>query len=192
MMFDYARQNLCSAHRILEDNATPLEEYTKIIVASLDWFFIGGGSQIDNSTEGAHVYDWGYAMPDAGGEDSNHASLDVAGFARAHTSGDCGITVCQTRYFGNMFVDVMTLGSKDYAGTVEGTSGTGHATSTTYVRSEFLLLAQFRPDAYESMVSVDLKEGGTTTSADTFSTFLWVKSQRYLKGSSSCEERWSR
>jgi hypothetical protein len=183
MMFNYALQNLCSAHSILGDNTTLLGEYRKIIVASLDWFFIGGGSQINNSTRGNHVYNWGYAMPDTGGEDSNHASLDVAGFERAYASGDYGITTCQMRYFGNMFVDVMTLGSKDYAGTVEGTSGTGHAASTTYVRSGLLLLAQFRPDAYVSIVSADLTEGGTTTSADTFSRFLWVKNQLYLKSS---------
>ena len=177
MMFNYAFQNLCSAHRILGDNATLLAKYKGIIISSLAWFFTGGGSQNKTSDKGNTIYDWGYAMPDTGGEDSNHGSLDVAGFARAYISGDYGITSAQMKTFGNMFVDVMTLGSNKYAGTVEGTSGSGHAASTSNVRSGYLFLAEFRSDAYEGMVSADLKERGSTQSTDTFSRYLWVKNQ---------------
>jgi hypothetical protein len=177
MMFNYAFQNLCNAHRILGDNSTLLAKYKSIIEDSLTWFFAGGGSVTKTSSKGNLIYDWGYAMPDTGGEDSNHGSLDAAGFARAYITGDYGITAAQMTTFGNMFVDVMTLGSNKYSGTVEGTSGTGHAAGTTYVRSGYLFLAEFRSDAYKSMVSADLVEGGTTKSTDEFSRFLWVKNQ---------------
>jgi hypothetical protein len=51
--------------------------------------------------------------------------LEIAGFARAYISGDYGITADQMKTIGNMFIDIMTLGEKKYAGGVDGTSGSG-------------------------------------------------------------------
>jgi hypothetical protein len=148
------------------------------MVASLAWFFSGGGSVMENDSKGNDVYDWSYVVGDNTAEDSNHSSLDVAGFARTYISGDYGITEAQMKPFGNMFVDVMTLGPKKYAGRVDGTSGTGHRAAMTYVRSDYLFVAEFRSDAYESMVAgSNLVQGGTTTSTDGFSRFLWFKKQ---------------
>ncbi|MEI9979753.1 MAG: hypothetical protein WDN23_12305 [Edaphobacter sp.] len=93
-------------------------------------------------------------------------------------TNDYALTRSMMTPFANMFVDVMTLGPKSYAGRVDGTTGTGHADATTNVRSGFLFLADFRPDAYLTLVSADLTEGGTTTSPDTFSRFLWIKNKR--------------
>ncbi|KAI1375474.1 hypothetical protein F4677DRAFT_422935 [Hypoxylon crocopeplum] len=180
MMFNYAFMNLCNAHRILNDNPTLLGKYKSIITASLDWFFHGGGVQTKKSGKGNPVYDWGYTMPKTTDEDSNHGSLDVAGFYRTYIDGNYGITADQMKPFANMFVDVMTLGNNKYAGTVEGQNKDGHASSTNYIRSGYLFLADFRPDAYESMMSADLAEGKTTKSADQFSRFLWVKHQRAI------------
>ncbi|KAI2616209.1 hypothetical protein GGS26DRAFT_450679 [Hypomontagnella submonticulosa] len=178
MMFNYAFMNLCDAHRTLKDNPTLLNKYKSIISASIDWFFHGGGLQTGKSKEGNPIYNWGYTMPKTSGEDSNHGSLDVAGFARTYIDGNYGITADQMKPFANMFVDVMTLGKGKYAGTVDGKSGDGHASDTNYIRSGYLFLAEFRPDAYESMMSADLAVGKTTKSADQFSRFLWVKRQR--------------
>ncbi|CAJ2503468.1 Uu.00g108620.m01.CDS01 [Anthostomella pinea] len=178
MMFNYAFQNLCNAHRILADDAKLLAQYKKIINASLGWFFNEGGVTIKTSSQGNKIYDWGYAMPKTSGEDSNHGSLDVAGFYRAYITGDYNITAEQMTPFANMFVDVMTLGGGQYAGTVEGDSGSGHAADTDYIRSGYLFLADFRADAYEDMMGADLAVGKTTGSADEFSRFLWVKNQR--------------
>ncbi|TAQ90673.1 hypothetical protein B7494_g984 [Chlorociboria aeruginascens] len=177
MMFNYAFQNLCDAHRILGDNSALLGKYKGIIVASLDWFFTDGGSVMKTDSKGNTVYDWGYVFGETTAEDSNHGSLDIAGFARAYISGDYNVTAAQMKTFANMFVDVMTLGAKNYAGRVDGSNGTGHAAPTTDVRSGYLFLAEFRSDAYESIMSVDLTQGGSTSSADTFSRFLWVKNQ---------------
>jgi hypothetical protein len=171
----YMGGQLCDAHRILGDNPTLLDKYKGIMVASLDWFFNGGGSKTKKDSKENEAIDWSYVVGESTAEDSNHGALDVAGFARAYISGDYGITADRMKTFANTFVDVMTLGEKKYAGRVDGTSRTGHATPTTYVRSGYLFLAEFRSDAYESMVSADLTQGGTTQSADTFSRFLWVK-----------------
>ncbi|KAI1343551.1 hypothetical protein F5Y15DRAFT_370398 [Xylariaceae sp. FL0016] len=177
MMFNYAFQNLADAHRILKDNATLRNTYKNLVFASLDWFFEGGGSTNKTSEAGSTYYDWDYAV---GGsvEDSNHGSLDVAGFYRAYVDQNYAITSEQMKPFANMFVDVMTLGNGSYAGTVEGGCKSSHAACIDYIRSGYLLLAEFRPDAYEDMMGADLEEGGTTTSTDVFSRFLWVKNQR--------------
>ncbi|KAI1465309.1 uncharacterized protein F4812DRAFT_438249 [Daldinia caldariorum] len=180
MMFNYAFMNLCNAHRILNDNPKLLAEYNSILTASIDWFFHGGGVQTKKGKKGSSVYDWGYTVPRTSGEDSNHGALDVAGFYRTYIDGHCGITANQMKPFANMFVDVMTLGDKRYAGTVDGrTDGEGHAKPTNNIRSGYLFLAEFRPDAYKNMMSADLVVGGKGTgSADGFSRFLWVKNQR--------------
>ncbi|KAI1138286.1 hypothetical protein F5Y05DRAFT_56873 [Hypoxylon sp. FL0543] len=177
MMFNYAFLNLVNAHKILNDDATLVAKYKSILTASLDWFFHGGGVQTKKSKKGNPIYDWGYTITKTG-EDNNHGALDVAGFARTYADGNYGITADQMKTFANTFVDVMTLGSGKYAGKVDGTSGSGHAASTDNIRSGWLFLAEFRPDAYKSMMSADLVVGKTTQSADTFSRFLWVKNQR--------------
>ncbi|KAI1642707.1 uncharacterized protein F4817DRAFT_369149 [Daldinia loculata] len=180
MMFNYAFMNLCSAHRILNDNPELLGKYKSILTASIDWFFHGGGVQTKKSKKGSTVYDWCYTVLRTTGEDSNHGALDVAGFYRTYIDGNYDITADQMKPFANMFVDVMTLGKEKYVGTVDGkTDGDGHAKPTKNIRSGYLFLAEFWFDACKSMMSADLSVGGKGTgSADGFSRFLWVKNQR--------------
>ncbi|TQV94702.1 proteophosphoglycan ppg4 protein [Cordyceps javanica] len=178
MMFNYAFQNLVAAHGILGDNPELAARYRSIMAANLDWFFAGGGSETKKSKKGSTVYDWDYAFGQ-GVEDVNHGSLDVAGFHRAYTDdGDWNVTSTQMKTLANTFVDVMRLGGGKYAGTVQGGCGQGHSSCIDYVRSGFLLMAQFRPDAYHDMMAADLKEGGSTSKADIFSRFLFVKNAR--------------
>lgn len=177
MMFNYAFQNLRAAHHLLADNSTLEKTYESTMAASLDWFFNGGGVRTATSDAGNPVYDWGYTMPKTSGEDSNHGALDVAGFSRAYIDDSYGLTEEMMGPFANTFVDVMTLGGGQWAGNVEGENGDGHASPTDYVRGGYLFLAEFRPDAYEDMMSADLQVGKTTKSTDQFSRFLWVKHQ---------------
>ncbi|KAJ3497457.1 hypothetical protein NLG97_g1890 [Lecanicillium saksenae] len=179
MMFNYAFQHLVAAHTLLGDRPELSAKYQSIMAANMQWFFAGGGSEIKKSKKGNPVYDWGYA---AGSrvEDENHASLDVAGFHRAYTDGNWNVTATEMATFANTFVDVMTLGDGKYAGTVEGECGQGHASCIDYVRSGYLLLAEFRKDAYHSMMAADLQEGGITAKIDIFSRFLWVKHMRSM------------
>lgn len=176
MMFNYGFQNLATAHEILRDDSSRVTRYRQIVQDSMNWFFSTVTTYTDKS--GNTAYNWGYEMPSVKGEDSNHGSLDIAGFYRAYMTGNYGMTADMMKPFANMFVDVMILGPKDYAGRVDGTSGTGHSSATTSIRSGYLFLAEFRPDAYFNMMGADLTEGGTTGSIDTFSRFLWVKNKR--------------
>lgn len=175
MMFNYGFQNLAICHTILHDDAQRAARYHQIVEDSLHWFFTTVITYTDK--KGNPAYNWAYA-PDTREEDSNHGSLDVAGFYRAYITGNYNVTAAMMKPFANMLVDVMTLGPQKYSGRVDGTTGTGHANSTDYIRSGYLLSADFRPDAYEKIMSADLKAGGTTTSTDIFSRFLWVKNQR--------------
>ncbi len=184
MMFDYGLQNLAQSHLILNDDPARVAQYDAIMQANLDSFFSTGVTAYTDS-KGRPAYNWAYALPATGGEDSNHGSLDVAGFHRAYTSGRYGLTTDQLTRFADTFVDVMSRGPQDYAGRVDGTDGTGHGAPTTYIRSGYLLLAQFRPDAYLSMMSADLTPGKGTGSIDEFSRYLWVKNQLYPPGASN-------
>jgi hypothetical protein len=177
MMFNYALQNLAACHAVREDDPARVARYDAIVQASIDWFFTAGNITYQDSL-GNTAYNWAYAPPAVSGEDSNHGSLDAAGFYRAYMSGRYGLTADMMTPFANTFVDVMSLGPRHYAGRVNGTDGAGHASPTTYIRSGYLLLADFRPDAYRSMMAADLTEGRTTGSIDQFSRFLWVKNRR--------------
>lgn len=178
MMFSYGFENLAVCHTILGDDPARASYYDAIVQANIDWFFNSGVRTYQDSA-GNTAYNWAYALPSTGGEDSNHGSLDVAGFYRAYALGRYGMTAEMMTPFAHTFVDVMTLGPRYYAGRVDGTNGTGHAAPTTYIRSGYLFLAEFRPDAYYNMMGADLREGGTTGSIDEFSRFLWVKNQRF-------------
>ena len=184
MMFDYGLQNLAECHWILGDDPARATHYAAIMQANIDSFFQAG---VTPYTDKDHrpAYDWAYALPAKTGEDSNHGSLDVAGFHRAFVSGQYGLTTAQMTTFANTFSDVMDRGPQDYSGRVDGTDGDGHSAPTTYIRSGFLLLAQFRPDAYVGMMSADLTPGVGTTAIDRFSRFLWTKNQLYPMASSN-------
>ncbi len=176
MMFDYGFENMARAHQILKDDPVRAAKYHKIVQDSLDWFF-SEGEVTSTDKDGRPAYNWGYAMPSKGGEDATHAAMDVAGFFSAYAMGSYGVTHAKMTPFANTLLDVMTLASNKYAGRVDGTSGVGHAAPTPSLRSGYLLLAEFRPEAYLGMVSNELVEGGTTSKLDVFSRFLWVKNR---------------
>jgi regulation of enolase protein 1 (concanavalin A-like superfamily) len=179
MMFTYPLQNLAAAHSILGDDPTRVAKYDNIVQVNLSRFFNDTAVRlIYTDSAGNTAYNWGYTPFYQTGEDSNHGSLDIAGFSRAYTSGRYRITSAMMTPFANTFVDVMTLGPGNYGGRVDGSCGTGHAACTTYIRSGYLLLAEFRPDAYQSMMAADFTAPGTTTSMDGFSRFEWVKNRR--------------
>ncbi|CEJ92999.1 hypothetical protein VHEMI08620 [[Torrubiella] hemipterigena] len=178
MMFNYAFQNLVEAHLILGDDAELADKYKGIMQTSLSWFFSGGGSVTKKSKRGNPIYTWMYAPDTRDVEDSNHASLDVAGFYRAWSQGSWGITKKEMEPFANVLVDVMSLGGGQYAGTVEGSCGEKHKACTNYIRSGMLWLSEFRPDQYKAIMGADLQEGKSTPKVDIFSRFLWVKNLR--------------
>ena len=178
MMFNYAFQNLATAHDILGDNPTLSAQYHQLVQDNLNWFFASGVTSYTDSA-GNTAYSWGYAMPATTDEDNDHGSLDVNGFYRAYITGEYGLTPAMLTPFGNTFVDVMTLGPGDYSGIINGQTGSGNSASTDYIRSGWLLTADFLPNDYATMVGADFTAGGTTTSADRFSKFLWLKNKRY-------------
>src|SRR5205807_1608195 len=98
-----------------------------IVQANLNWFFNSATTkQTYTDSAGNSAYNWAYDPTGNAGEDSNHASLDVAGFYRAFLIGRYGISSAQMTPFANMYGDVMMLGPKFFSGRVDGTNGTGH------------------------------------------------------------------
>lgn len=181
MMFDYAFQYLAAAHMLLGDDPARVKLYRRIVQNSVNWLF-STGVETYTDKDGNPAYNWGYAMPSTHGEDATHAGMDVAGFYWLYQAGEYSITRGMMAPFANTFVDVMTIGRGVYAGRVDGISGSGHASTTKEVRSGYLLMAAFRPDAYFKMCVTDLTEEGTTENLDLFSRFLWVNNLRFRGG----------
>ncbi|WP_143076606.1 hypothetical protein [Streptomyces sp. MUSC 14] len=175
MMFDYGFSDLAIDHQILGDDAPRVARYDQLVKASVDWFFSATRTYTD--PKGKPAYDWGYSPSQATGEDSNHGSLDCAGLYQLYLTGRYGITPAMMTPLADMFVDVMTKGPHKYAGRVDGTNGQGHGSATSYLRDGFLLLAEFRPDAYHAMLTEALPGGGTTN-IGSFSDALVLKSRR--------------
>lgn len=181
MMMSYGFSNLAWAHQLLGDSPSRVSQYDGIVQANANWFFTNSATKtVYTDSKGNTAYDWGYPPAYNNGEDNNHGSLDVAGFYRLYLTGRYGITAAQLTPMANAICDVLTrtVGS-DYAGRINGTDGTGHAAPTTYLRSGYFFMAEFRPDQYTNMVTgIRLSAGASTTSTDAFSRFCWIKNLR--------------
>ncbi|WP_200957456.1 discoidin domain-containing protein [Paenibacillus sp. Root444D2] len=179
MMITYGLQNLAAAHAIKGDNPSLVSQYDGIVQTNLNWFFSDNSAkQTYTDSKGNTAYNWGYNPTLLGGEDSNHGSLDVAGFYRAFLSGRYSITASMMTPIANMYADVMMRGPSDYAGRVDGTDGTGHGAPTTYPRNGNLQLAALRPDIYYTLANATMPNMTSTTMAS-FARLMYVKNQRY-------------
>ena len=178
MMFDYAFQNLAVDHQILGDSPQRVKRYDGLVQTSVNWFF----SQVHSYTDhaGRKAYSWDYAAGTGDLEDNDHGSLDLAGLYLAYQSGRYHITPAMMAPFANTFVDVMTKGKQKYAGRVDGSNGSGNSAPTNYVRSGWLLMAQFQPGDYQTFMSADFPTG-TTGADDRFAGALLLQSARNKK-----------
>jgi hypothetical protein len=182
MMFNYGFQTLASAHTLLHDDPARAARYHRIVADNITWFFTEGVQTV-TSRQGRPAYNWGYALPGKGGEDSVHARMDVAGLYLSYLDRSYPVTREQMTRLANTFTDIITLAPGSYAGRVDGTSGPGHAAATTTVKNGFLLLAEFHPEHYREIVGHAVTEGatpastegGTTGDIDLFARFLWAK-----------------
>lgn len=182
MMFNYGFENLATAHELLGDDPARVTRYHQIVQDSFNWFFTEGVQTLTDPA-GNQSYLWGYALPNIQNEDQNHGALDVAGFTRAYMTGNFGITADEMTKFANRIVDVVTVSPTHYTGYLNGTTGSGNSGSTDYLRAAYIFLAEFRPDAYTSMLAgARMTENSTTTNYANFSRFLWVKYRRWLSG----------
>jgi hypothetical protein len=183
MMMNYPLQYMAIAHQLLGDNPTLVTKYDNLVQTNVGRIFTDTSTRIVyTDSAGNTAYNWSYNPSANSGEDSNHGSLDVAGFYRAYVTNRYGFTASQMTPFANMVVDVFTgtIGSY-YHGRVDGTDGTGHAASTTYLRSGYFFTAEFRPSEYYHMVQgLHITAPGTTGSIDAFSRLMWIKNRRYI------------
>ncbi len=178
MMLNYGFMNLAQAHELLNDAPERVKLYDQIVKFNIDWFFKDGVSLY---TDKAHLPadDWGYSVSKKTAEDCNHGSLDVAGVYRLYASGRYGIHVQQLTPIANTVRDVIPLGKQQYAGRLNGASGTGNSIGTHRLRSGYLFMALFKPEAYQHiMTDAGLNSGNSTNRIDVYSRFLWVKHER--------------
>lgn len=189
MMFNYGFQMLSTAHTLLQDDAARANRYHQIVADNITWFFTDGVQDV-TSKQGRPAYNWGYALPAKGGEDSTHARMDVAGLYMSYFDGSYPVTRDEMTRLANTFTDIITLGPGSYAGRVDGSSGsTAHTAPSNKVKNGFLFLAEFRPDMYEEIVShavmigtqASVSEGSTSGGVDLFARALWAKYRHNLQ-----------
>ncbi|KAG0318120.1 hypothetical protein BG000_004337, partial [Podila horticola] len=176
MMFNYGFYNLAISHEILGNAPDRVKRYDAVVQASVDWFFSVVVSYKDK--KGNTAYNWSYNLTLPMSEDSNHGSLDVAGFSRLYASDRYGITAEKMEPFANMVADLIILGGDRYAGLVDGTStddSKPHSAMTSFLQSGFLLAAEFKPSIGAAIIGTDMKVGQTNDALDQFSRALWVK-----------------
>ncbi len=178
MMFNYAFVNLAQAYGLLGGAKDKVKRYDAIVQSNVDWFFKDGITSYTNKKD-RRSYDWGYALPQKKGEDSNHGSLDVAGLYRLYLSGRYKIDAKHFVPIANTIMDVMRKGDKHYAGRLDGTSSGGNSKATNRLRSGFMFMALFRSNAYQQMMAdAGIQKGGSTDRIDVYSRFLCVKHQQ--------------
>lgn len=182
MMILYPFQNLAAAHEMLGDNPSLVTKYDGIIQRNIDWFFKDDTTKaIIPSKKGNPSYSWGYnpnrlPRPGVGPEDSNHGSLDIAGFYRAHLLGRYGITEDMLKPFANVFADNIMRGTNDYAGRIDGTDGSGNSGKTTSPHTGYLFLAALRPDKYDDLAGTVMK-ANTSNNMAAVSRLYWAKNK---------------
>jgi hypothetical protein len=188
MMFNYGFQMLSSAHTLLHDDTARAARYHQIVADNITWFFTEGVQNV-TTKQGRSAYNWAYALPARGGEDCTHARMDVAGLYLSYLEGGYPVTRDEMTRLANTFTDIITLAPGSYSGRVDGTSGkTAHTAPTDKVKNGFLFLAEFRPDAYQQIVShavtvgadASATEGSTTGDIDLFARFLWARYRHNL------------
>jgi hypothetical protein len=188
MMFNYGFQMLAKAHQLLHDDPARAARYHAIVADNIEWFF-KEGSQAITTKRGRPAYNWAYALPRKGGEDCVHGRMDIAGFYLSYLDGSYPIDRAEMSAFANTFTDIITLEPGSYAGRVDGTSGnTAHTAPSNKVQNGFLFLAEFRPDAYNEILShavteghtVSAMEGATPGNIDLYADLLWAKYRHSL------------
>ena len=84
----------------------------------------------------------------------------------------------------NTYFDVVLATEKDgrFAGNVDGSTGTGHAGGDTYVRDEYIYLADIRKDKYLSVGKIEQRSGKIAVSPQITARLLWLKNKRLKEG----------
>ncbi|HVU34964.1 MAG TPA: hypothetical protein VHE61_16135, partial [Opitutaceae bacterium] len=178
MMLNGGLQRLATCHAMLGDDPSRVARYSNVIQTSLSAFF----SALQSGTSGSDpVYVWSYFADPANvlysvEDNTAHSAYDLMGAFRAYESGEFGIAKSQMAPFANTLADVISLGSNQFSGLVDGTSNSSHPTVST-LWSEWLYTSEFRSDAYTILANADLSKAASK--ADYFARLMWMKNRRY-------------
>lgn len=170
---------LTTCHILLKDQPARIKKYNEIVRPNLDWFL--SFVTPDTSAFNTPVYQFDYAM-NSRSEDANHFAYDVEGLWIAYNTGRYGIKFKDLVPFANTYVDVILAKKQPngkFIGMLNGKSTTGNMGGDNYVRDEYFYLADFRPDKFEEMVSINQKADKVANFLPATARILWQKNRRY-------------
>lgn len=172
---------LSQCHVLLNDEPAKVKQYDEMVKVNIDWFKKNTTSF--TSPIGTPCWKFNYALVSRI-EDTNHFAYDSEGMWIAWDAGKYGVTLKDMTMMANTYFDVVlaTKSNGKFAGNVDGTTGKGHAGGDTYVRDEYIYLADIRKDKFELVGQIEQNAEKTEQSAQITARLLWLKDRRYKQG----------
>src|SRR6185369_11647471 len=174
-LFVMGYQHAAECHDILGDNPSFLSLYKGVVNQFATWFttaYPSGGS-LYYTNNGIRVAKWYYQIPtDQHIENIGHAQHDLLGLYQNLESGYTGLTDSQMKVYADTTQFIINLGATNsWADNVDGTG------SSTYLKIDFIFLAQWNPALYKMIAQADIDAGQVNGSDGCANTayILWMK-----------------
>lgn len=186
MMFTSGFQRLAEAHELLGDNPARVAQYDAMVLANVNQDLTGMVHFHPYTTNGQPVYDWGYYPNQSAPEATEiHAEYDIIGVWRAFYRTSYGYTLAPLVPFANTMINVIYLGTNNFAGNVDGSGGI-----QSPIYSGWLLPADWNPAVYTTVAGSAYSNGWYSSSADIDAGILFMKNRRYLEFSVASKNPW--
>lgn len=180
-MFTNGLIRLSACHELLKDAPDKVKIYDELVKVNINWFKENVKSYV--SPLGTTCWKFDYALISRI-EDTNHFAYESEGMWLAYTAGKYGVTLADMTIMANTYFDVVLATVKDgrFAGNVDGTTGKGHAGGDTYVRDEYIYLADIRKEKYLTIGDIEQRSGKIAVSPQITARLLWLKNKRLKEG----------
>jgi hypothetical protein len=174
MMLDGGYQRDAEIHEILGDNAARVAKYDLAVKTSVRECL--DGMKHAYTAAGHTVYKWGYyPWSTSFNESTGHANYDIIGLWRAWTRRSVyGITTTEVAPFADTMLYVISKGSNQFAGIVDGSG-----TLQNRIDGEWLVIGDWRPAAYDLIARADVASGRYATTPHMAASILWMKQRLY-------------
>jgi len=180
-MFTNGLVRLSACHELLNDAPDKVKTYDELVKVNINWF--KQNVEPYSSPLGTPCWKFNYALVSRI-EDTNHFAYESEGMWLAYTAGKYGVTLSDMTIMANTYFDVVLATVKDgrFAGNVDGSTGTGHAGGDTYVRDEYIYLADIRKDKFLTVGEIEQRSGKIAVSPQITARLLWLKNKRLKEG----------
>jgi len=170
MMLVGGYQSDAEAHELLGDDPARVAKYNAVVRTAVRECLDGmkHAYTINDHT----VYKWGYYPWSTRLDESvGHANYDILGLWRAWTRGSLyGVATSEVAPFADTLLDVISKGSGQFSANVDGSGALRNR-----IDGEWVVVADWRPAAYERIARADVAAGRYATTPHVAASILWMK-----------------